>query len=81
MKKETLDKGLDILRGIDFSEYRLKKLEERKKEYFNKGYFKIEGGFELDMNIPFHVFESWFDSEIETELSKIEVLRRELEEL
>lgn len=81
MKKETLEKGLQILRDIDHSEYRLKKLEEKKLEYQNIGYFRIESAFDLDINIHFEVFEPWFDSEIEKELNKIEVLQKELDEL
>lgn len=81
MKKETVEKGLNILRSIDFSEYRVKKLQERKNEYSQIGYFKIDGGFDLDIKIPFEFFESWFDSEVGKEQEIINALQKELDEL
>lgn len=81
MKKETLDKGLQLSREIDYTYYVISKLEDLKKEYSERGHIKLDGYFEFDIKIPYSVFENWFESEIKNKLDKIEGLTKELDDL
>lgn len=78
MKKETLEKGLDILRQIDSLEYQVKDFERTKKEYSEKGYIRIDSGSFDKIQIPFKVFEKWFIDEISVRLIKITELNEKL---